>query len=131
MWPTPSPRLQLVVCAECPETRPTHPPAYQAGSVNDRIIAPPGVDLAPALGDDNSSTVEHSSRSGTTEWRAAGSPRQYFRPYERAPAALGQPGSVGLGLTISRTLARLMNGDLTYEHTGGWSTFRLSLSTGS
>lgn len=54
-----------------------------------------------------------------------------FDPYERAPAALGQPGSVGLGLTISRTLAQLMNGDLTYERTAGWSTFRLSLPNGS
>ncbi len=50
-----------------------------------------------------------------------------FDPYERAPASVSQPGSVGLGLTISRTLARLMNGDLTYERDDGWNTFRLSL----
>ncbi len=35
--------------------------------------------------------------------------------------------SVGLGLTISRHLARLMDGDLTYRHTGGWSIFELTL----
>ena len=50
-----------------------------------------------------------------------------FAPYERAHNAAGQPGSVGLGLTVSRTLADLMGGSLTY-HFDGRSRFRLELS---
>lgn len=54
-----------------------------------------------------------------------------FAPYQRAHDNPGQPASVGLGLTVSRKLARLMHGDLTYRHTDGWSIFRLTLPTAS
>jgi signal transduction histidine kinase len=50
-----------------------------------------------------------------------------FEPYRRAHAAAGQPGSVGIGLSISRELAELMGGSLGYRHEGGRSVFRLSL----
>ena len=49
-----------------------------------------------------------------------------FQPYERAHETAGRPGSVGLGLSVSRTLAELMRGSLTYRH-DGLSTFRLEL----
>lgn len=49
-----------------------------------------------------------------------------FVAYERAHQAEGQPGSVGLGLTVSRTLAELMGGSLTYRM-DGQSSFRLEL----
>lgn len=49
-----------------------------------------------------------------------------FVAYERAHHTEGQPGSVGLGLTVSRTLAELMGGSLTYTFDGR-STFRLEL----
>jgi len=49
-----------------------------------------------------------------------------FEPYERAHETAGKPGSVGLGLSVSRTLAELMRGSLTYRHDGR-STFRLEL----
>ena len=49
-----------------------------------------------------------------------------FEPYERAHETAGRPGSVGLGLSVSRTLAELMRGSLTYRH-DGMSTFRLEL----
>ena len=49
-----------------------------------------------------------------------------FEPYERAHEAAGRPGSVGLGLSVSRTLAELMRGSLTYYHDGA-SVFRLEL----
>ena len=50
-----------------------------------------------------------------------------FDAYERAHNAEGQPGSVGLGLTVARTLAGLMGGSLTYDFDGR-SRFRLEMS---
>ena len=50
-----------------------------------------------------------------------------FEPYQRAHDRYGQPASVGIGLTISRYLARLMGGDLTYSYVDGWSTFEFTL----
>lgn len=50
-----------------------------------------------------------------------------FAPYESAHDAGTQPGSLGLGLTISRSLAQLMSGDLTYSRSDGWTTFDLQL----
>jgi len=49
-----------------------------------------------------------------------------FEPFERAERA-GTPGSVGLGLTVSRQLARLQGGELTYRHTGAESVFELGV----
>ena len=50
-----------------------------------------------------------------------------FEPYERAHTVSTQPASVGLGLTVSRQLARLMGGDLTYQAGPAGSSFELSL----
>ncbi len=52
---------------------------------------------------------------------------QVFEPYESAHHSSTQPGSLGLGLSISRALARMMDGDLTYDYRGGWSLFELTL----
>lgn len=52
-----------------------------------------------------------------------------FEPYQRAHAAVGRPGSVGLGLTVSRKLAELMGGTLAYRREDGLSVFELSLPT--
>ncbi|MGH8874099.1 MAG: GAF domain-containing sensor histidine kinase [Acidimicrobiia bacterium] len=54
-----------------------------------------------------------------------------FDSYYRANPVGGQPASVGLGLYVSRRLARLMGGDLTYRWEGGWSVFELTLPTGA
>ena len=54
-----------------------------------------------------------------------------FEPYYTAHDVPTQPGSVGLGLALSRRLARMMSGDLTYHHADGWSRFELSLPAGS
>ncbi len=50
-----------------------------------------------------------------------------FEPYVRTQESMSQPASVGLGLTISRRLARLMGGDVTYRRAGGKTTFELSV----
>jgi signal transduction histidine kinase len=50
-----------------------------------------------------------------------------FQPYEQAHDDKGQPHSVGLGLYVGRELARLMDGDLTYERRGEMTVFNLSL----
>jgi signal transduction histidine kinase len=46
-----------------------------------------------------------------------------FEPFERAHTAAGGAQSLGLGLAISRQLARAMGGDLTYRYDEGHSTF--------
>jgi PAS domain S-box-containing protein len=51
-----------------------------------------------------------------------------FEPYTRAHEPGSQPNSVGLGLTVSRHLARLMGGDLAYEREP-MSAFVLTLPT--
>ena len=50
-----------------------------------------------------------------------------FAPYQRAHNTPGVAGSLGLGLAISRQLAHLMNGQLTYRHENGESIFELAL----
>lgn len=49
-----------------------------------------------------------------------------FEPYESG-ASDRPTGSIGLGLSVSQTLARLMGGDLRYHHDGSGSTFTLTL----
>lgn len=53
-----------------------------------------------------------------------------FEAYTRAHDRPGVTVSVGLGLSVSRRLARLMGGDLTYDHDGWESIFRLELPAG-
>jgi signal transduction histidine kinase len=56
-----------------------------------------------------------------SEWESV------FDAYHRANDIPGLPPSVGLGLTVSRRLARQMAGDLSYRHADGWSRFELIL----
>lgn len=55
--------------------------------------------------------------------------QRIFEPYGRAGPKL-VPSSLGLGLTVSRRLARLMGGDLVYERRDGWTVFRLTVPAG-
>ena len=57
---------------------------------------------------------------------ADGEVERIFKPYVRGTSPI-HPKSVGLGLSVARRLARLMDGDLTYRYDDGWSTFVLSL----
>ena len=49
-----------------------------------------------------------------------------FSPFEKQEIA-SQPDSTGLGLSVSRELARIMGGDLTYAYERGQVIFELSL----
>ncbi len=53
-----------------------------------------------------------------------------FEPFQRSPYGQALTASIGLGLTVSRKLAHLMGGDLTYDHQGGKSIFEFSLPAG-
>lgn len=50
-----------------------------------------------------------------------------FEPYRIMHDRPTQPNSIGLGLAVSRSLARLMGGDLTLRRVDGWTVFRLEL----
>lgn len=50
-----------------------------------------------------------------------------FLAYSRAHDSTGLPGAIGLGLTISRSLAEAMGGSLTHRRTDGWTVFELAL----
>ena len=50
-----------------------------------------------------------------------------FEPYERAHSLGVTTEAVGLGLTVSRTLAESMGGSLEYRREDGWSVFDLRL----
>ncbi len=72
---------------------------------------------------------------GTLEVRDDGEPlssssrSEIFEPYTRAKQRTGVTASVGLGLTVSRHLARHMGGDLVYDHDGSETVFSLTLAT--
>jgi signal transduction histidine kinase len=50
-----------------------------------------------------------------------------FEPYARAKNSATQPASVGLGLSVARQLAQLMNGDLELGDDEEWTVFALNL----
>jgi PAS domain S-box-containing protein len=57
----------------------------------------------------------------------SGEESRIFDAYHRSDATTGNPASIGLGLTVAKKLAQLMDGDLNYARRDGWSVFRLSL----
>ena len=50
-----------------------------------------------------------------------------FEAYHRAEGSAVKKGSVGLGLSVARRLARLMGGEVDYVHEDGWATFRVTV----
>ena len=77
--------------------------------------------------------VEDQGRRGVLHVRDNGAPlsapsrSEIFDPYTRARQRSGVTASVGLGLTVSRRLARHMGGDLVYDHDGDETSFSLTL----
>ncbi len=61
------------------------------------------------------------------EGLSSGEWERIFEPYQRAHPIETMPAALGIGLSISRHLSRLMGGDLTYRHENGWSVFELRL----
>lgn len=56
---------------------------------------------------------------------------QLFTRYHTAHHDPGQPGPLGIGLTVARTLARLMHGDVAYVRSPAGTEFILTLPTRS
>ncbi|MCP4307873.1 MAG: hypothetical protein GY926_16595 [bacterium] len=50
-----------------------------------------------------------------------------FEPYARAHDGTSKPASVGLGLSVARKLAQMMDGDLELNREDGWTVFTLTL----
>lgn len=50
-----------------------------------------------------------------------------FEPYHRVDGVETVPAALGIGLSVSRHLSRLMGGDLVYRYQRGWSVFELRL----
>jgi two-component system OmpR family sensor kinase len=57
----------------------------------------------------------------------SGEEETIFLPYRRAANTPRHKSSVGLGLWISRRLAKAMGGDLTYRHVNGETVFEVTL----
>lgn len=61
---------------------------------------------------------------------APGHEERIFIPFVSAPVTKVSPAAIGLGLTVSRRLATLMDGDIRYERSDGWTRFTLELPKG-
>jgi PAS domain S-box-containing protein len=88
--------------------------AVRYGGDDVRLYVTPVVDAVEFVVADNGNGVD-----GETE--------RIFEPYVRAHENPTQPASVGLGLAVSRSLARAMGGDLAYSRTGGWTRFTFTI----
>ncbi len=84
-----------------------------------------GPNIAIHVDDTGPDVAVHVVDDGTgidrAEWETV------FEPYRTAQGKRQAQASVGLGLTISRTLARRMGGDLTYRYENSKSVFELTL----
>lgn len=65
--------------------------------------------------------IDHGPALPAGEWE------RIFEPYHRVHDMETKPAALGIGLSVSRHLSRLMGGDLTYRHEDGQSIFELRL----
>lgn len=56
-----------------------------------------------------------------------GDVERIFDPYYRVEGENTKPDSVGLGLAVARQLARLMDGDVVYQRSRGWTVFEFTV----
>lgn len=89
--------------------------AQRYGGDTIRVELSQGTDHAILRTCDNGSGVPEGERE------------RIFEPYASAQGVRAHAGSIGLGLAVSRELARLMGGDLTYRYEDGESIFELTL----
>jgi len=84
-----------------------------------------GENIEISVGADHEGAYVEVADNGTglplSEWE------MIFEPYHRYHDELTRPGSIGLGLTVSRGLAERMDGTLKYRHDGQQSRFTLHL----
>jgi signal transduction histidine kinase len=78
--------------------------------------------VSPASSNQVSIRVRDDGKGVSAEDAAA-----IFAPYFSSHVREGLTESVGLGLTVSRKLARAMGGDLRYRRVAGWTVFELLL----
>lgn len=88
--------------------------ADRYGGPQVRLVAHRKGDRAVVEVSDNGEPIPHEARD------------VMFEAYGRAHSRIGTPDSVGLGLTVSRRLARMMGGDVVYHHDGTWGRFTVS-----
>jgi signal transduction histidine kinase len=81
------------------------------------------IEIATRTNDDSSHVLVANPGSPIPEEQR----ERIFEPYHRVNPDVSQPAGLGLGLSISRQLARMMGGDITYHHRDGMSVFDLSL----
>lgn len=89
--------------------------ALRYGGEDIQVITHNSGTTARVLVTDDGPGIEHAQRD------------LIFKPYHRAHDDPGITDSMGLGLAVSRQLAQLMGGDLTYRYQNSRSIFELSL----
>ncbi len=89
--------------------------AFRYGGGNVRVVVRPGAAAASVRVIDDGPGIPEPERE------------RIFEAYQRAHSPATQPASVGLGLAVSRRLARAMGGDLIYSYRDSASVFELTL----